>query len=88
MPGERYDPGYFQRRWVDASEWRDVELALKVAGVKKRLHTVLDVGGGTGGLARWLRGRGWLAYYCDPYAPGGSEEDYGLFPSLSWTTNL
>ncbi|ACL10637.1 hypothetical protein DKAM_0311 [Desulfurococcus amylolyticus 1221n] len=72
MQSELYAERYFQRRRakVDASEWLDIELALKVAGVRKRVHRILDVGGGTGELARWLRGRGWLADYCDPHAPG------------------
>ncbi|MGC9051837.1 class I SAM-dependent methyltransferase [Pyrobaculum sp.] len=65
-----YGDDYFERRDVDKSEWFDIERALKALGVKKRRHRVLDVGGGTGDLARWLRGRGWLADYCDPHAPG------------------
>jgi hypothetical protein len=66
-----YDTKYFIKRGhgVDTSEWRDIEAALKTACVDKRKHVILDIGGGTGGLARWLRSRGWNANWCDPYAP-------------------
>ncbi|MEM4439280.1 MAG: methyltransferase domain-containing protein [Pyrobaculum sp.] len=69
MSAPVYGPDYFERLVVDRTEWVDIERGLKATGAVKNKDLVLDVGGGTGELARWLAARGWRADFCDPYAP-------------------
>ena len=68
-----YGRGYFQAResTVDRSEFMDVLLGLRAVGAG-RDELIIDVGGGTGELARFLRSHGYNAMACDPFsnAPG------------------
>ena len=64
-----YSEEYFQAREtaVDRSEFIDILIGLRTVGAGRN-ELIIDVGGDTGELARFLRNHGYNAMACDPFS--------------------